>query len=732
MEFLAESIGLLDIDGGAYATPNPHQQQHDETTESNNTTNGIVDSTLRSLFLFSWGESSESNINREEDGGSAEINEQNVVSESVKSAKKAEYLEDDSNNTLDTKYYSEGMKETDLEQEDELGTSSLSLLSSLTPASPMTLSASSLDLLSSPPNEATGDERQSSDGCSNDCNVDSNTACRCQCNCQECQNHDPSWQSDCDDDDKLHSEPPTTAPATFMPAIDNILTKHVTQRIDARTNYDCFTGNVDAVTGHLIHGTMLYRQTGMVYEGPFITKYVTTETATNSNTNVSQGKYNDKAEFATTSCDTVPLRHGKNATCIWSNGMKFVGSFEYDHPKSGTWVGGSGEWTYEGPLLVVVQEENERTGNESMQKKGGNNNTKYDTLTAKLDGMPSPPSSSGSVMSNSVANHFKKHSLIAIIGIPRPLPGSVLFHGKGRFARSDGLVYEGEFHHGLANGVGKEIFVSNGQEGTYYGEFSGGLRHGVGTLMEDCKEEKCDCQCENEGDDCGDESGQMLLENHEFVSRLDVNENCNNSSTDDVSNNNQSIDPGPDFAAGGTKSSNDTFTSNSAAGVNDTVTSSLPATSNHTNNDDSNDHDTANNIANPLIHVSDTNNTDDSYTSPVLFQSPKPKTPQTSKQCKICHCHYQSNKAKKQRYSSGVWCAGQYEIEDCRGTVHPYSNEFTEEGCIVTAAAAAATIASTTVSDGNTANNGESTSMMAVSSLNRTTWDMLDEKWLGI
>ena len=42
----------------------------------------------------------------------------------------------------------------------------------------------------------------------------------------------------------------------------NILTKHVTQRIDGRTNYNCFTAEVDALTGHIIHGKMVYRQSG--------------------------------------------------------------------------------------------------------------------------------------------------------------------------------------------------------------------------------------------------------------------------------------------------------------------------------------------------------------------------------------------------------------------------------------------------------------------------------------
>ena len=269
---------------------------------------------------------------------------------------------------------------------------------------------------------------------------------------------------------------------------ENVLTKHVTQRIDKRTNFDCFTGNIDAVTGSLIHGTMIYRQDGAVYEGPFI------ETA------------------AASSDSTISIRHGMDATCQYSNGMKFVGRFEFDHPKMGTWIGGDG-WTYEGSLLTL-SEGKEEVKNAQRKK-----------------------TSSGKRRLSSGSGN--------IIGIQQPLPGSVLFHGNGRFARSDGLVYQGEFARGLAHGVGRETLPN--EQGIYYGEFCDGLRHGVGTLVEVHSEgsaeggESCNCQCASVGGEENEESAAAA-------------ENCsdNISSADNI-NSDQSLDHGPDFAAGGSQ-----------------------------------------------------------------------------------------------------------------------------------------------------------------------------------
>ena len=280
MEFLAESIGLLDMDNGGevvYSSSFPappllcSQPKKNETLAKSNTsttaTNAVVATITQTFLYFTWGESSETNFlegylndvadNDDDDGDDVDDDDDYVSN---------------NNNTPEQE-----PQQLEQEDEEELGASSLSTLT--------------IPL------------------------------------------------------------PPTSVPATapIMPVVaDNVLTKHVTQRIDARTNYDCFTGIVDAVTGHLIHGTMLYRQTGDVYEGPFITRYASAANTINSNSS---------------------LRHGIHAKCQYSNGMQFAGSFEYDHPQAGTWIGADDDWTYEGPLVVMVEEKSEKDQEQRKQCK---------------------------------------------------------------------------------------------------------------------------------------------------------------------------------------------------------------------------------------------------------------------------------------------------------------------------------------------------------------------------
>jgi len=274
--------------------------------------------------------------------------------------------------------------------------------------------------------------------------------------------------------------------------------------------------------------------------------------------------------------------------------------------------------------------------------------------------------------STSIGNRNRGSNRPKVIGIPHTLPGSVVFHGSGQFARPDGLVYQGDFLHGLANGVGKETSAHG--RGVYHGEFFDGLRHGVGTLMEDYEEDSgdgaglegdCDCGCEEDVDERLHDQQEQVPLGDEFLSRLEDADNVISSTeTDDsaspLEDNNdvdrQQSNHGPDFAAGG----------------------------------------------------------------PQGAQTP------ISRSCRQCNPHpsrqQQRTKIKKKRYSSGVWCAGQCEIEDCRGTVHPESNEFTEDA----SSACASTIATSSLASGKSVLND------SFSSLNRTTWDMLDEKWLGI
>ena len=296
---------------------------------------------------------------------------------------------------------------------------------------------------------------------------------------------------------------------------------------------------------------------------------------------------------------------------------------------------------------MIEEGEHNDDDDDNMTRLQNNMDQRYggpDTFrSSSLEAIPSPPSSvaEGSDISNNV---------VRCIGIPHPLPGSVVFHGKGRFTRSDGLIYQGEFQRGLASGVGKET-LSNGQE-VYSGEFVDGLRHGVGTLMENYPDSdgRCDCRCEEGGQD-------------------EVNaDNDTNSITASNTNNGEGVDPGPDAAAGGTVSA-------------PSPTANTDGLSSHSTN-------------NILLPENTTNAT---------------------KQCAGCNCQDKPTKTKR-RYSSGVWCSGRFEIEDSRGTVH--SNEFIEEG-------------STTVAAPTEADDDKNQSKLRAS-LTRTTWDMLDEKWLGI
>jgi hypothetical protein len=168
-------------------------------------------------------------------------------------------------------------------------------------------------------------------------------------------------------------------------------------------------------------GFITNRSTGEVYEGPFIS-----------------------VPSAIDPSSVRLLRHGREATCTYPNGMKFEGDFEWDRPKKGTWTNGE-EWTYEGTFV-------EATG-------------------ASID---SESIWSFSTRGSSVPVESKFH----LIGTRTPLPGSVLFHGTGRFSR-DGYIYHGEFSYGLAHGWGKETLSNKGV--VFRGKFCKGMR-----VMHEC------------------------------------------------------------------------------------------------------------------------------------------------------------------------------------------------------------------------------------------------------
>jgi len=556
MEFLAESIGLLDIDESCRATVGSVPLQNDNTTteESNN-------NVLSILNFSSWGE--EHNNERQESDSTVEVSNVDGISSAtdVINERKKIYAQKHMISSGNYTQSSEGQSSFDQEVEGELEVSNVSLLSSLTPASPLTMSCSSLNLMSSTNLHSSSIEinerRLSSSGF--DCIADElDTAFQDGLNRSTPLNTPRNLnESSSDVNDKEHTplrictaHAATKRRTSFD---SDTLTKHVTQRIDARTNFDCFTGSVDAVTGNIIHGTMLYRQTGTVYEGPFITKYIHPERRKSIDHIISSIKTEEGD--TTTTCDTISLRHGLNAKCQWSNGVVFEGSWEYDYPKFGVYTGE--DWSFEGPLLVVKKED--------------------ESTPQRNEKIPSAPSSGGSETSN----------IARCIGISTPLPGSVVFHGKGRFTRSDGLVYNGEFINGLANGVGKESLTNIGH--VYTGEFQDGLRHGLGTLMEPYTS-----QSEAEIDD-----------------RLESS---------------QSIDPGPDAAAGGALST--TLSDQDSTGA---IFGSIPS----------------------------------SFTQTSSLNELKDNTEDTLQQSKMV-------------VRTGIWCAGTFEIEDSRGTVCRKNNEFTE------------------------------------------------------
>ena len=424
---------------------------------------------------------------------------------------------------------------------------------------------------------------------------------------------------------------------------DGQFTRMVTQRIDARTNYNLFTGNVDAVTGELIHGTLVYRITGEVYEGPFVSG----QNQTNQTFVAHEYECNNYIESSssltsTTQFETVSLRHGFNATSHFPNGMVFIGTYEYDHPKFGQWK--SEEWMYEGPMIVVEMDDN---GTSSLPGAAAAtttlNSPAHRGRSPSLSSASTTPEFMGDLTTASLSTN-------RVIGVSNPLPGSVLFHGNGIFTRySDGMHYKGEFDRGLAHGVGKEIVPNYGgdRKSVYQGEFVNGLRHGVGTLMEDVI-------IDEDGDD-NDDMGDEYCEQCNCMLAVDESD-CNGKR--DSKNN------GPDFAAGGS-------------------------------NKEDEDHQLDDEYNAPRV---DENTTRRSQSASLLLQP-------VSKPCNMCGERMTSPRPRREhRYSSGVWCAGQFEIQDVAGTVRHSSDgskEFVED---------------------------TTPSFMSAG----TTWDLLPEKWLGL
>ena len=447
MEFLAESIGLLDIDEQPQPSQEQQQQEEEGVQEQKQSKVPPASSTSESYYGLSFPTNfssfagiASSSFDKDEAKGPNNNERQKSDSTVEISNVLGGNCDDDRDKLIAAELIADA--NSLLEEEDdeivELETSNISLLSSLTPSSPLTIDASSNYLNSSVSmnllhqsstsidirNIGSGERRTSGLDPIDD---ELDTAFQSGLN-----NSENDATEDAENDIRIHSASQSHQQyhhSAQHKQVDNILTKHVTQRIDARTNFDCFTGEIDAITGHVIHGTMLYRKTGTVYEGPFITKYIEPQRKRRSNEGIIQS-VQEEAGGDDIICDTIALRHGTNAQCHWTNGHSFKGNFEFDYPKSGTYsckppltgtdLSGAqaiGDWSYTGPLLAVVVK--------------GEESNNVPVLTSSS----TPPASGNSDMSISNLR----------IGVSNPLPGSVVFHGKGRLERSDGLVYQGEF-----------------------------------------------------------------------------------------------------------------------------------------------------------------------------------------------------------------------------------------------------------------------------------------------
>jgi hypothetical protein len=197
---------------------------------------------------------------------------------------------------------------------------------------------------------------------------------------------------------------------------------------------------------------------------------------------------------------------------------------------------------------------------------------------------------------------------------------------------------------------------------------------------------------DNDGEGESGEHGQQLcsLPREGLLSKQAESEIADDLSFASVDLEHQSTslnDNGPDFAAGGSASSADHSPINAQ---HDTTASSITMSLN----------------GNALSPGATRNSL--SRVEEQSQQSIAPFKPQNG---------YHVSRVMKQRFSSGVWIAGQYEIEDSRGILHLGSNQVVEEE----------------VFDPNAKSHDEPIDgSSTASSLNRTTWDLLPEKWLGL
>ena len=356
MEFLAESIGLLDLDSASrpYVTSSTPDAETHSPNERNSTNSR----------LFGWfdGNAADGEVmDKKEETDGSKLNE----------TKDSDHCKTDPHEVA-MPQSPRSCEEDDLEQflfhdnssNNNNDDSFTSLLSSLSPDTPLTLSAS--DLFRS----------------------------------QTLNEREPTK----DEDATLTMNNNTRASAT-----NPILTKTTIHRLSSQ---GCFSGNIDALTGHPLHGTFIAKN-GYVYEGPF------------------------------TTIGEQSVRHGRGE-CTYptaQGSMKFVGRYEYDLPRWGIWFGEG--WVYEGDLAECREET-------TVSLAGGSLETKVIGITSPLP---------DNVLFNGTGKFMKANGYVYqgefMSGLASGVGKEILSNGSG--------VYYGEFWEGLRHGVGTliEYFSDN-------------------------------------------------------------------------------------------------------------------------------------------------------------------------------------------------------------------------------------------------------------------------------
>lgn len=200
------------------------------------------------------------------------------------------------------------------------------------------------------------------------------------------------------------------------------LTKNVQEKI--LPNGDVFTGEIDAVSGDLVHGIMLYKALKERYEGPFLNN----------------------------------MRHGNCAVCqkLDKNDAKFVGSFKDDQFHEGTLI--TKEFTYTGDFARGDFANPVFHGRGILARRLNETVYEGDFRENQYDGHGMLTTADGNRYDGSFSSGKKSG-----LGTMQYRDGSSytgewvldLRHGKGvRNSANNGRIYRGDFEYDHPNGLG--------------------------------------------------------------------------------------------------------------------------------------------------------------------------------------------------------------------------------------------------------------------------------------